>query len=218
MNITNILKFEGFIFDMDGVIVDNYLFHIEAWGKFCEKYGLKYSKEDFAARYFGKTNADILQGLFQKEMSKSEIKNLGEEKEAIYRKIYEPSIKPLPGLKPFLTRLKEEDKKIAVASSAPQSNIDFVVKHTGIKQYIDVMVNGDMVTKGKPNPDIFLMASSMLGIEPHKCVVFEDSFSGIQAALNAGMHVVAVATTHKINEHDKKLEIIKDFNSFKKTS
>lgn len=203
---------------MDGVIVDNYLFHLEAWGKFCEKYGLNYSKEDFAARYFGKPNADILQGLFQKEMSKSEIKNLGEEKEAIYRKIYEPSIKPLPGLKLFLTRLKEEDKKIAIASSAPQSNIDFVVKHTGIKQYIDVMVNGDMVTKGKPNPDIFLMASSMLGIKSHKCVVFEDSFSGIQAALNAGMHVVAVATTHNINEHDKNLEIIKDFNSFKKTS
>lgn len=205
---------EGIIFDMDGVIVDNYLFHIDAWGEFCKRHGLNFESEDFTKKYFGKNNADILKALFGRVLADAEVHQLGEEKEAIYRELYQPHIKPLDGLVNFMKELKILGKKIAIASSAPQSNIDFVVNNTGIKVYIDVTVNGNMVKLGKPNPDIFLKASELLGIQPANCLVFEDSFSGIQAAINAGMQVVAVATTHKQEEHNPKLTIISDFNAF----
>ncbi len=205
---------EGIIFDMDGVIVDNYLFHIDAWGEFCKRHGLNFESEDFTKKYFGKNNADILKALFGRVLADAEVHQLGEEKEAIYRELYQPHIKPLDGLVNFMKELKILGKKIAIASSAPQSNIDFVVNNTGIKVYIDVTVNGNMVKLGKPNPDIFLKASELLGIQPANCLVFEDSFSGIQAAINAGMQVVAVATTHKKEEHNPKLTIISDFNTF----
>jgi beta-phosphoglucomutase family hydrolase len=205
---------EGIIFDMDGVIVDNYLFHIDAWGEFCKRHGLNFESEDFTKKYFGKNNADILKALFGRVLADAEVHQFGEEKEAIYRELYQPHIKPLDGLVNFMKELKILGKKIAIASSAPQSNIDFVVNNTGIKVYIDVTVNGNMVKLGKPNPDIFLKASELLGIQPANCLVFEDSFSGIQAAINAGMQVVAVATTHKKEEHNPKLTIISDFNAF----
>ncbi len=203
--------FNGFIFDMDGVIVDNYLYHIDAWGEFCKRHGLNFEVEDFTRKYFGKNNTDILQALFGKSLSITEIDMLGEEKEAIYRELYQPYIKPLDGLVDFMKELRIQGGKIAIASSAPQSNINFVVEKTCIKEYIDVSVNGNMVRLGKPNPDIFLKAAELLRIQPGKCLVFEDSFSGIQAAINAGMQVVALATTHKKEEHDPTITIISNF-------
>lgn len=203
--------FNGFIFDMDGVIVDNYLYHIDAWGEFCKRHGLNFEVEDFTRKYFGKNNTDILQALFGKSLSITEIDMLGEEKEAIYRELYQPYIKPLDGLVDFMRELRIQGGKIAIASSAPQSNINFVVEKTCIKEYIDVSVNGNMVRLGKPNPDIFLKAAELLRIQPGKCLVFEDSFSGIQAAINAGMQVVALATTHKKEEHDPTITIISNF-------
>jgi len=203
--------FNGFIFDMDGVIVDNYLYHIDAWGEFCKRHGFNIEVEDFTRKYFGKNNTDILQALFGKSLSITEIDMLGEEKEAIYRELYQPYIKPLDGLVDFMKELRIQGGKIAIASSAPQSNINFVVEKTCIKEYIDVSVNGNMVRLGKPNPDIFLKAAELLRIQPGKCLVFEDSFSGIQAAINAGMQVVALATTHKKEEHDPTITIISNF-------
>jgi len=210
--IENILKTaDAIIFDMDGVIVDNHLYHIDAWGEFCKRHELNFDVEDFTRKYFGKNNADILKALIGKSLTDFEVDILGEEKEAIYRELYEPYIKPLDGLVDFMRALKMQGKKIAIASSAPQSNISFVVEKTDIKEYVDVSVNGNMVKLGKPNPDIFLKAAEILHIKPEKCLVFEDSFSGIQAAKNAGMQVVAVATTHKKEEHDPTLTIIDNF-------
>ncbi|MGB4329832.1 MAG: beta-phosphoglucomutase family hydrolase [Tenuifilum sp.] len=204
-------SFNGFIFDMDGVIVDNYLYHIDAWGEFCKRHGLNFEVEDFTRKYFGKNNNDILQALFGKSLSSTEIDMLGEEKEAIYRELYQPYIKPLDGLVDFMKELRIQGGKIAIASSAPQSNINFVVEKICINEYIDVSVNGNMVRLGKPNPDIFLKAAELLSIQPGKCLAFEDSFSGIQAAINAGMQVVALATTHKKEEHDPTITIISNF-------
>lgn len=211
-SVENMLKtVETVIFDMDGVIVDNYLFHIDAWGEFCNRHGLNFDTEDFTRKYFGKNNADILKALFGKSLTDFEVDMLGEEKEAIYRELYQPFIRPLDGIKDFMRAIKIQGKKIAIASSAPQSNINFVVENTHIKEYIDISVNGNMVSQGKPNPDIFLKAAELLCIQPEKCLVFEDSFSGIQAAINAGMQVIAIATTHSKEEHDPTLTIIENF-------
>ncbi len=208
----DIYGFDGFIFDMDGVIVDNYRYHIEAWGEFFRRKGIGFDATNFTKIYFGKNNTDILQSLYGKTLAEAEIEELGEEKETIYRELYQPHIKPLEGLIGLMEQLKSYSKKIAIASSAPQSNIEFVVENTGIAKYIDAIVNGNMVKHGKPNPDIFLKAAQLIKLPPAKCLVFEDSFSGIQAAKNAGMQVIAVATTHTKDEHDQTLTIVENFN------
>lgn len=207
----NLSEIKGVIFDMDGVIVDNYTFHLDAWEEFCIEHQIAFSRETFTRQFFGKNNNDILNALFGRNLSGNEVRVLGEEKESIYRKLYSPHIKPLNGLIPLLDSLKEKGIRIAIASSAPQSNIDFTIQNTGIGKYVDVIVNGDMVQRGKPHPDIFLKAAEMLNINPSVCLVFEDSFSGIEAAENAGMTVVAVATTHGKSEHRPNNLIISDF-------
>lgn len=207
----NLSEIKGVIFDMDGVIVNNYTFHLDAWAEFCRKHQIAFSRETFTHQFFGKNNNDILNALFGRNLSGNEVRVLGEEKESIYRKLYSPHIKPLNGLIPFLDYLNEKGNRIAVASSAPQSNIDFTIKRTGIIKYVDVIANGDMVHRGKPHPEIFLKAAEMLKINPGECLVFEDSFSGIDAAESAGMRVVAVATTHEKSEHRPINDIISDF-------
>ncbi len=207
----NFSEIKGAIFDMDGVIVDNYRYHLEAWAEFCRDHQIPFHRDSFTHQFFGKNNRDILNSLFGKILSDSDVRVLGEEKESIYRKLYSPHIKPLNGLISLLDFLKEQGIGIAVASSAPQSNIDFTIQNTGIGKYVDVMVNGDMVQRGKPHPDIFIKAAEMLNIYPGKCLVFEDSFAGIEAAKNAGMTVVAVATTHDKSEHLPNNLIICDF-------
>lgn len=214
----NFSEIKGVIFDMDGVIVDNYKYHLEAWAEFCRDHQVPFHKNSFTHQFFGKNNRDILNSLFGKILSDSDVRVLGEEKESIYRKLYSPHIKPLNGLISLLDFLKKQGIGIAVASSAPQSNIDFTIQNTGIGKYVDVMVNGDMVQRGKPYPDIFIKAAEMLMLSPSKCIVFEDSFSGIQAATNAGMQVIALATTHKREEHNPNLTIIDDFTIFLKSS
>ncbi len=206
-----ISEIDAAIFDMDGVIVDNHRYHLLAWEKFCDKHNLIFDKKKFTKQYFGKNNNDILTGLFGKELPNELIQKLGEEKEADYRELYRNDIKALEGLIEFMKHLKSSSKKIAIASSAPRSNINFVIEHTKIQSYIDVVVDGNMIKRGKPNPDIFLTAAGKLGTMPEKCVVFEDSFAGIEAAKRAGIKVIAVATTHSKEEHDKTIPIITDF-------
>lgn len=196
----NLNNIEAAIFDMDGVIVDNDKYHLQAYEQFCIMKGFRFSEPDFCTKYFGRSNHDILCGITGKQLTHEETSIMGEEKEQIYRRLYSPFIAPIPGLLPFLDELKKAGKKIALASSAPTSNVDFVVDSLKIRHFFDVLVDSHMVSQAKPNPEIYLKAASLLGVTPTKCVVFEDSHAGIRSAQGAGMQVVALATTHSREE------------------
>ncbi|MFZ5939502.1 MAG: HAD family hydrolase [Bacteroidota bacterium] len=187
------------IFDMDGVIVDNAAFHFEAWGEFCAKKGLEFNREEFRG-WFGSTNREILARLYGRKVSRQEAVKLGEEKEAIYRQIYEPVLSPVHGLAYFLNELKRYNFKLAVATSAPPKNVDFVLSNSHTRKYFDAIVDASGVRHGKPSPEIYLKASRKLRIKPQNCLVFEDAFYGIEAARNARMKVIGVGTTHKAEE------------------
>jgi HAD superfamily hydrolase (TIGR01509 family) len=182
------------IFDMDGVLVDNNPWHIEAWTTFCERHSVHMSIEDIMS-HFGNTNADYLKFLFQRDLSIDEIEKYGEEKEDIYREIYKNDIKPVKGLLDLLNLLDKEAYAIAVATSAPTVNVDFTLNGIGIKNRFHKIVDVSFVSKGKPSPEIYLIASKMLDISPGNCIVFEDSIHGVQAAVSAGMHTVGLLTT-----------------------
>ena len=123
------------------------------------------------------------------------IRELGYQKEAIYREIYAPIITPQPGLKEFLAEAERNGLKSAVGSSGYRVNVDFVLERCDIARYFSAIVAGDEVTRCKPDPEIYLTAASKLGLRPEECVVFEDAEAGIESAKRAGVKVVALATT-----------------------
>ena len=199
------------IFDMDGVIVDNMYYHQVAWKLFYEKYNFEYTNEKFKTM-FGRTNQQILSHLFDKKLTLEETGLLGEEKEKIYRDIYRNHIKPITGLVEFVKILRENQIKTAVATSAPTVNVDFVLDILNLRHLFDAIVDASQVINSKPDPEIFLKAAAELNTPAKNCFVFEDSFSGIKAGINAGMSVVGVATTHKAEELEGTHFNIIDFN------
>jgi len=188
-----------FIFDMDGVIVDNAAWHLEAFAEFGKRHGLVQSKEEYT-KYFGNTNQTIMNSLFDTQLSSDKLVELANEKEIIYRELYKPFIQPVEGLPVFLKNASDNAIPIALATSAPLENVDFTLDSTGLKKYFRIISDASMVINGKPDPEIYLLTAAKLGVQPSDCIVFEDSIAGIQSALSAGMRVIGVATTHKSEE------------------
>jgi beta-phosphoglucomutase family hydrolase len=185
----------GVIFDMDGVLVDNRDIHIEAFLIYFKRVGLKATYEQLLG-IFGKVNTQIFEDLFGVDtFTPEQIERMGAEKERIYRELFAEKVAPMPGLVPFLNALKESGVKIAVGSSGPRENVDFVLEACGITGYFDAIVDGSMVTRGKPDPEVFRKAAALLGKTPGECLVFEDALVGIEAGKRAGMTVIALETT-----------------------
>ena len=180
---------------MDGVLVNNLEVHRAAFAEFFRRYGVERSFDELS-RVFGKGNDDIMGELMPKEVvERVGIRELGYEKEAIYREIYAPIIEPQPGLMEFLAEVEEAGLRSAVGSSGYRVNVDFVLDKCRIRSYFEAIVAGDEVTRCKPDPEIYLTAAAKLGLKPEECVVFEDAEAGIEAAKRAGIKVVALATT-----------------------
>lgn len=205
------MKFSSIIFDMDGVLVDNNDFHYRSFEAFCQKYNLTITPEIYNVHITGRTNEMILRYFFGNDITQEKIDELAFEKEAIYRDIFRPSIKPAPGLTQLLEKIYSKGITCAVASNGPFENIDFVLDETGIRKYFKTVVNATMVKEGKPAPDIYLKAAELLGKSTKDCVVFEDSPTGIKAALAAGIKVIGMSTTHEEHELQGVEFIIKDF-------
>ena len=192
---------KGAIFDMDGTLVDNIKIHFQAFAEMSKRYNVAAEAGGDFSQLNGRGNEDIITALFPAWLIEQKgVEGLGREKEEVYREIYAPIIEPTNGLVSFLERLRTEGFICAVGSSGPRENVDFVLDKCGIRDYFEVLISGDMVTRCKPDPEIFLMAASRLGLQPEECVVFEDSVSGVAAAKAAGMKVVAVTTTHTAEE------------------
>lgn len=186
---------KGVLFDMDGVLVNNLEIHRQAFAEFFRRYGVERTFDELS-RVFGKGNDDIMGELMPADVvERVGIRQLGYEKEAIYREIYAPIITPQPGLLAFLAECESEGLRSAVGSSGYKANVDFVLDKCNIRRYFEATVAGDEVTRCKPDPEIYLTAAAKLGLDACECVVFEDAEAGIEAAKRAGMKVVALATT-----------------------
>jgi len=199
------------IFDMDGVICHTNPYHSQAFRQFFAKRNLSPTDEEFAQHMFGKSNSYILKHFLQREIVGEEFVQLEDEKESLFRQIYEPYIDPVHGFMAFLKDLKANAIKTAVATSAPRANLDLIAGKLSLSDYMESFMASEDVTKHKPDPQVYLTSAERLGVHPERCVVFEDSFSGVSAALNAGMKVVGVLTSHGVNELPPCNEYIKDY-------
>lgn len=186
---------KAILFDMDGVLVNNLEVHREAFAEFFRRYGVERSFDELS-RVFGKGNDDIMGELMPRDVvERVGIRELGYEKEAIYRELYAPTITPQEGLLDLLAECEKEGVRCAVGSSGYRANVDFVLDKCHIERYFEAAVAGDEVTRCKPDPEIYLTAAAKLGVAAEECVVFEDAEAGIESAKRAGMRVVALATT-----------------------
>ena len=205
---------EAVIFDMDGTMVDNMMIHHKAWQKKLKEYGLPLSLEEVKENIHG-VNHEILERLFGDRFSPEERIKISAEKEAAYREIFAEDLQLINGLQEFMENLKSSDIKMGVASAAPVENVDFVLDGLGLRSYFHAMLHAGDVSKGKPDPEIFLKACRQLGVDPSNCVVFEDSPTGALSGVNAGCPVVVITTTHNPDEfsHIKGIKtFIKDFS------
>ena len=179
------------IWDMDGTLVDSAELHFDAWVKLANELGRPFSRADFAAT-FGRRNPEIIDYLFQRPHTASEIAELGERKERYYRAEAAKGITLLPGAEQLLAAFAERGIPQAIGSSAPRGNLEMILDLTGSRHFFQEIVSMEDTQRGKPDPEVFLVAASKLKVEPSCCVVFEDAVAGVQAAKAGGMKCVAV--------------------------
>jgi HAD superfamily hydrolase (TIGR01509 family) len=168
--------------------------HTLAWELYLESMGIHI--EDLERRMHGKRNSELVRDLINPDLADDVIFEHGAAKERMFREMLlqaELSTYQVPGVQQFLQR--HRDWPMAVGSNAELANIDFVLDRYQLRPFFRVIVNGMQVQRPKPFPDIYLNAAQQLGVSPERCIVFEDSPTGAEAGLAAGMRVVGVETT-----------------------
>ena len=194
-------------------MIDNTPYHFQSWQAFYKNHNMgEISSATYYTQISGVPIIDTLKRLFP-EADDAELKQLLNEKEQYYRKIYAPFLAPINGLENFLSALKSAGIKMAIASSATVEDIEFVLNKIPIRDDFEAIIDGSRVSKGKPNPQIFLKAAADLQARPEDCVVFEDSLAGIKAANAAGMKVVGITTGHKAEQLQPSSLVIDDYST-----
>jgi beta-phosphoglucomutase len=175
-------------------------YHSLAFKSFFGKRNLFPTEEEFAQHMYGKSNSYILKHFLGREIVGQEFLDLEFEKESLFREIYANHIVTIPNFLQFLASLKEAGLKTGVATSAPRANLDLIMGFLGFEECMESIMASENVSHHKPHPEVYLTSAQNLGAAPENCLVFEDSFSGVSAGLNAGMKVVGVLSSHTKEE------------------
>jgi beta-phosphoglucomutase len=196
------MEIKACIFDLDGVIVDSAKYHFLAWKHLADNLGIPFTGKD-NERLKGVSRMASLEIIL--EIGKM---NLDEEKKEEYATLknrlyvdYISRMTPdeiLPGVREFLQELKSINIRIALGSAS--RNTPLILERVGLKNMFDAVADGNNVTKAKPDPEVFLKAAELIGVDPGNCVVFEDAAAGVQAALNAGMKCVGIGSPEILSE------------------
>ena len=203
----------GIIFDLDGTMIDNMMIHHKAWQRKLHSLGLELTLEEVMDQIHG-INEEIIQRIFGDRFNAQERAQISWEKEAAYRDIFKDQLQLIAGLPEFLSHLNQHQLPMAIGTAAPPENVDFVLDNLDIRDYFDSVLHAKNVSKGKPDPEIFLSCSQHIGIPIEDCVVFEDSLVGAETALNAGCPAVIITTTHKQEEFAHFPHIIKFIDDY----
>jgi beta-phosphoglucomutase len=190
------------IFDLDGVIVDTAHYHFLAWKKLADQLGIPFDeKENERLKGVSRMHSlDIILSLGNMKMDDKKKEMLADRKNGWFVD-YVNTMKPeeiFPGVKDLLKKIRKKGLKIALASSS--KNAPAVIELLRIGKEFDAVVDGTMVVHSKPDPEIFLLAASMLNVAPKDCLVFEDAEAGVEAAVRAGMKCIGVGSPDQLNK------------------
>ena len=201
-------KIKACLFDLDGVVVDTAKYHYLAWKRLANSLGFDFTEKD-NERLKGVSRTEsleILLSIGKIKPSSEEKLRMAEEKNNWYveyiSKLDENEI--LPGVKDFLIELRQNDIKIALGSASKNSML--ILNNLNLISYFDAIVDGNKVSKAKPDPEVFLLGASELKVEPLECVVFEDAQAGIEAAKAANMKVIGIGQKDVLLNADKIFE------------
>jgi beta-phosphoglucomutase len=188
------------IFDIDGVLIDSYQAHFQSWHEAAARRGYVMTEEDFAAT-FGRTNRDIIATLWDPNLSADQADELGAQKESAYRDLVRHNFPTMAGAPDLLEDLRRQGYSMGLGSSGPPENVQLTWDRLGGERYFTAAVNGQDVSRGKPDPEVFLLVAQRLGVDPARCAVVEDASAGIAAARAAGMTAIGFCSTG--HQHDE---------------
>lgn len=196
------VDFQLAIFDLDGVIVDTAKYHYLAWKRLGDELGIEFTEQD-NERLKGVSrmrSLDIILELGNQKKTQEEKEALTAKKNSWYVEsiLQMDASQILPGVLDFLEDLKAKSVKIALGSAS--KNARTILERVQITNYFDAIIDGNLVSKAKPDPEVFLLGATKLGVKPTQTVVFEDAQAGIEAALNAGMYTVGVGDRKILSE------------------
>lgn len=206
-------KRKAFLFDLNGTMIDDMPYHINAWHRTLNELGANISLERMKEECYGK-NEEIVERLFPGRFTEEETHQMSLQKEQQYQLNYKPYVELLPGLHDFLRQAHALHIGMAIGSAAIMTNIDFIIDNLDLRVYFDVIVSADDVQLSKPDPETYLTCATKLRASRDECIVFEDSTKGVESALNAGMKCIALTTLHEEHEFEKfnnVLAIVKDY-------
>lgn len=202
----------GLLFDLDGVLVDTAKYHYLAWKKLADQLEIPFDEKD-NERLKGVSriqSLNIILNLGKREMTEGEKEACCREKNKIYlsyiNTITDDEL--LPGVKEFLIDAREKGHKIALGSAS--KNARLILERLDLVRFFDAIVDGNLVAKAKPDPEVFVMGAEMLGKKPAECIVFEDSNAGIEAAHAGNMKAVGMGTATYLAEADICLKNLKE--------
>ncbi|HLS96385.1 MAG TPA: beta-phosphoglucomutase [Sphingobacterium sp.] len=215
MNAKEIIdKSAAVIFDLDGVLVDTAVFHYQAWRRMAKEFNFDFTEAE-NEQLKGVSRVESLELILkwaEKVVPAEEKERLARMKNTWYLELIDgmKNGDVLPGTIALLTYLRGEGKKIALGSAS--KNAVRILEKTGILDYFDAIIDGNAVTRSKPDPEVFLKAAEAIGILPADCVVFEDAQAGIAAARSAGMAVIAVDKAHALTQYDARVNGLSDLS------
>ena len=192
----------GFIFDMDGVVIDSNPYHKIAWEKFLVGRGIHFDDQLFDNVLSGRTGPTSLRIIFGDELPHKDLEVFLEEVDNNYQSILRESkdVKPIAGIYDFLDQVRGNGIRMALATSAPELNIELGLQKLNLEHTFEHIIGKVDVTHGKPHPEVYLTTLNLLGMQAESCVVFEDSKAGIQSARSAGIPVVGISSGHSKEE------------------
>ncbi len=186
----------GALFDWDGVIIDSSTHHEESWERLAHEVERVLPEGHFKAG-FGRKNEVIIPEILHWTADPAEIEQMSLRKEELYRTVIrERGIEALPGVRTWLERLRDAGVPCAIGSSTHRANIEASLDQIGLREFFGNIVSAEDVSRGKPDPQVFLTGAQRIQRAPERCVVFEDALVGLEAARAAGMRCVAVTTTN----------------------
>ncbi len=191
------MKIKAFLFDLDGVIVDTAIFHYQAWKKMANGLGFDID-EEFNETLKGISRMDSLNAILKHgnlEISEEQKLELAARKNADYLELVNTMTPAniLPGVSSFLAEARAMGVKIALGSASKNSNL--ILEKIGVKPFFDAIIDGNQVSRSKPDPEVFVKGAQSLGFENESCIVFEDAFAGVEAAKAANMKAVGIGSS-----------------------
>jgi len=218
------MKYDGIIFDFNGVLWWDSHLHEYAWKQFSDSVGSRaFSNEEIRVHVLGRTNLHCLKYLLGRPVTGDDLERLTQQKETIYRQLCLKQgidFKLSPGAIELLDYLVAHDTPRTIATGSEKTNLDFFVTHFLLKKWFNLIqvVYDNGSRPGKPAPDMYLEAASRIGLEPAQCIVVEDSDSGIKAAHAAGIGLIVAlgpADTHhrltKLKGVNRVVESLEEF-------